>query len=121
VKPVTVITGQRLIIKLKAMDVDGDALTFSIVDGPSGANVNQQGQFTWRSSKPMREPYLIVVAVSDGWYIETTTVEVTVKEVKTIVDSTMAGVLVLVGVIIACVVVAAYKMGSKKKLGKGPY
>ena len=50
----------------------------------------------------------------------TTTVEVRVQAVKTIVDGAMATVLAIIGIVIACVVVAAYKMGSKKRMGGGP-
>ncbi len=120
VKPQTVTAGQSIKVGIKATDEDGDTLTYSIVDGPSDASVSSGGQLTWKGSKPMKEPYLITVAVSDGRYITTTTVEVRVQAVKTIVDGAMATVLAIIGIVIACVVVVAYKMGSKKRMGGGP-
>jgi|GEM_PF-5861894 len=117
-KTLTVTQGKSIKIDIKATDEDKDALTYTIVSGPSDAYVNSNGQISWKAGKPAMEPYLIKVAVSDGRYVTTTTAQITVRSAKgNSAVSTMA-ILAIVGIVVACVVVVVvFKVMSKKKTG----
>ena len=68
-----------------AGDVDGDALTFSLVGAPEGAGINQSGVFNWTPTEAQGgngSPYSFTVRVSDGTVNTDAQVSITVGEVN---------------------------------------
>jgi hypothetical protein len=69
-----------------ATDVDGDPLTFSLIEAPSGAAIDPStGFFTWTPSEAQggtNQPYTFKVLVSDGHVTVNTTVVLNVSEVN---------------------------------------
>lgn len=70
----------------QANDVDGQALTFSLVGAPAGATINPStGQFSWTPSEAQGgtvSPYVFKVRVSDGVVNVESDVSLTVTEVN---------------------------------------
>jgi hypothetical protein len=68
-----------------ASDVDGDALTFSLVGAPAGASINSAGQFTWTPTEAQGGtglPFVFKVRVSDGTANADADVTINVDEVN---------------------------------------
>lgn len=64
-------------------DADNDPLTFSLVDAPEGAAINENGLFTWTPSEAQGPgEYDITVQVSDGSSLDEALVRLTVEEVN---------------------------------------
>jgi len=63
----TVVEGQELVFTFAAADINGDALTFSLVNGPAGAVIDPvTGVFTWIPAYDQSGAHVFRVAVSDG-------------------------------------------------------
>jgi ELWxxDGT repeat protein len=77
----TLTVGQVLRFTALATDVEGNALTYSLVDAPAGATINPlTGAFTWTPTQP--GTYTVTVRVTDNSYAQHTDEEkitVTVK------------------------------------------
>jgi len=68
-----------------ASDVDGDALTFSLVGAPAGATISPSGVFNWTPTEAQGgtgTPYTFTVRVSDGTSNADSSVSITVTEVN---------------------------------------
>jgi hypothetical protein len=50
--PLSAEVGQVLSFKVTASDPDGDSLLFTLVDGPQGATISADGNFTWQPTTP---------------------------------------------------------------------
>jgi cadherin-like protein/putative Ig domain-containing protein len=83
---VTTAEGTLYSFAVQATDVDGPALTFSLVGAPAGAAIDSlTGQLTWTPTEAQGgtgAPYLFKVRVSDGLASADTDVSVTVTEVN---------------------------------------
>jgi DNA/RNA endonuclease G (NUC1) len=69
----------------QASDVDGQALTFSLVGAPTGASISQSGVFIWTPTEAQGgagSPYQFKVRVSDGDANVDADISFTVKEVN---------------------------------------
>ncbi|MBI4710379.1 MAG: Ig-like domain-containing protein [Nitrospirae bacterium] len=52
--------------KINAADPDGDALAYSIRQGPKGMTIDSGGTISWNISPEDKGPHSVVVSVSDG-------------------------------------------------------
>lgn len=50
---------------VRATDLDGDPLTYAVVDGPEGMTIDQFGRILWQTSVNDVEPQAVSVSVSD--------------------------------------------------------
>jgi endonuclease G len=69
----------------QAGDVDGQALTFSLVGAPAGASIDQSGVFTWTPTEGQGgtgSPFSFTVRVTDGVLDTDSPVTITVGEVN---------------------------------------
>jgi hypothetical protein len=77
----TLLAGQRLIFTASATDPEGNALTYSLIGAPAGANMDAAtGVFSWTPTQP--GTYTFAVRVTDNSYARNTDEEritVTVK------------------------------------------
>lgn len=79
----TVAEGETLTFTYAATDPDGDPLTFSLVNPPANASIDANtGVFTFTPDYDQANTYNIVVEVSDGDSIATSTSVVTVTNVN---------------------------------------
>lgn len=63
----TTIEGDNLSYQVKAVDPDGDSLTYSLVEAPKGMTVDAKtGVITWSEQPQNSGPYLVKVRVTDG-------------------------------------------------------
>lgn len=70
-----------LAIALSATDADGDALTYSAVDMPTGATLNATtGAFSWKPTFAQAGVYTVKFKVSDGTSTDTKEAVITVKD-----------------------------------------
>jgi C1A family cysteine protease len=75
--------GQELTFYVSASDPDGDTLTYSSADLPSGANFNSSTRlFSWTPSYTQSGEYEVVFTVTDGIFESSTTALITVINVK---------------------------------------
>ncbi len=62
-----ILEGKKLTYHLKAVDADGDALTYSLIDGPSGATIDQKsGEITWLNVPDDIQKLDLKVKINDG-------------------------------------------------------
>ena len=65
--PPGTVTGNNFNYKVKATDLDGDILTYSIQDAPEGMNINPEtGEINWEYGIEDAGEYKIGIVVSDG-------------------------------------------------------
>ncbi|MBD3414941.1 MAG: hypothetical protein GF421_10985 [Candidatus Aminicenantes bacterium] len=75
--------GQELSFTVTATDPDGDTLTFSSPNLPSGATLNPStGHFSWTPSHTQSGEYDVELTVTDGLLGSSTSVHITVVNVK---------------------------------------
>ena len=59
--------GKQLSYQVKATDADGDSLTYSLMEGPPGATIDQKtGIITWSSVPEDQQRFDLKVKISDG-------------------------------------------------------
>jgi hypothetical protein len=59
--------GKQLTYQVKATDADGDSLTYSLVEGPPGATIDQKtGIITWSSVPEDQQKLELKVKINDG-------------------------------------------------------
>ena len=80
VAPLDVWEGQHLYVRINASDLDGDHLTYSLVDAPPGATISASGDIEYVpvASDYRPDPYTIKVVVSDGRKSTYLSIEMTV-------------------------------------------
>jgi hypothetical protein len=79
IKDTTIVQGDVLQYQFLAQDPDNDALSYSIITGPTSAVINvQSGLFTWDSSNTDPGSYSLEVVVSDSELTDTTKSVITV-------------------------------------------
>jgi hypothetical protein len=62
-----ILEGKKLTYHLKAVDADGDTLTYSLIDGPSGATIDQKsGAITWFNVPDDLQKFDLKVKINDG-------------------------------------------------------
>ena len=91
VSPVLAAIGDKSVVELQALtfeagatDADADALTFTLIDAPSGASMNPTtGRFSWTPTEAQDGAHQFTVVVSDGHGgTDSETITVTVDEVN---------------------------------------
>ena len=81
--PFTVAENATLAIALSGTDADGDVLTFSAVDMPTGATLNATtGAFSWKPTYAQAGVYTVKFKVSDGTSTDTKDGVITVTDVN---------------------------------------
>jgi len=81
--PVTIKEGEKLTVKLMAVDPDGDELTFGAEGLPAGASFNSTtGEFNWTPDYDQDGLYKIRFSVTDGLYIRYRQLVITVINIK---------------------------------------
>jgi hypothetical protein len=81
--PMTIKEGEKLTVKLMAVDPDGDELTFGAEGLPQGASFDQRtGEFNWTPDYDQDGVYKIKFSVTDGLYIRYRQFVLTVINVK---------------------------------------
>ncbi|MFJ5767284.1 putative Ig domain-containing protein, partial [Lysinibacillus sp. NPDC093210] len=80
----TVNEGSQLTFTASATDADGDILTYSLINAPTGATINAMtGVFTWTPTEAQGpDSYTFTVRVSDGMLTDEESITVTVNEVN---------------------------------------
>lgn len=79
----TVLEGATLNFTLSANDADGDALTYSATNLPSGAGFNPSTRvFSWTPVFNQSQVYTVTFSVSDGSDSDTETISITVTDVN---------------------------------------
>ena len=64
---VAIFDGKQLSYQVKATDADGDSLTYSLMEGPPGATIDQKtGIITWSSVPEDQQKLDLKVKISDG-------------------------------------------------------
>ena len=59
--------GKQLSYQVKAMDADGDSLTYSLVEGPPGVTIDQKsGIITWSNVPEDKQKLDLKVKINDG-------------------------------------------------------
>ena len=53
--------------KINAEDPDGDALTYSLIRGPDGMEIDRSGSLSWVTEETADSLYLIEIHVLDGF------------------------------------------------------
>ena len=74
----TIAAGSTLTYDVQASDPDGDALTYSLLDAPDGASINEAGRILWSTTTADPGDYTFVVSVSDARETVTASFAVTV-------------------------------------------
>jgi VCBS repeat-containing protein len=78
----TVVSGDTLTFTVIATDPEGEELTYSLVDNPTGATIDpEMGEFSWDTTDVEPGDYTFDVCVSDGLNTVCETITVTVKAV----------------------------------------
>jgi len=78
----TISETQTLTIKLSAEDIDGDTLTFGLIDNPSGSSV-EGDTFRWTPTCEQSGEYTIIFTVYDGYEgADSVTVKITVNDIN---------------------------------------
>ena len=73
--------GQSLVFTISATDPDGDSLTYSAMNLPTGAVFDTQTQqFSWTPSSDQAGTYYVTFTVSDGQYQDYELVTITVND-----------------------------------------
>lgn len=84
-------TGTLLTLTIKATDPDGDTLTFSAANLPSGAAFNIETQeFVWTPSTQQAGTYQITFSVSDGQASDSETMNITVSAASVVITDVIA-------------------------------
>ena len=80
--PITIIkSGQTYLYDVDAVDIDGDAILYSIVQGPAGMSIDSaNGLITWKTKRSVEGVYLIIVRASDGSLIDLQEYNLTVSK-----------------------------------------
>jgi hypothetical protein len=110
--------GKGFYYVLKAKDYDNGHLTFSLLSGPDGFIVNENGSIVWKPTTKQHGSFNVTVMVSDGWFSDYKTFNVTVEKAPdrwNYLNQSMVLVLILIFVIIAGICVLLYFRGRKKK------
>jgi hypothetical protein len=113
--------GDVLSIQVKASDQDGNALQYSILDGPSGIGIDEKGLLTWKTKSTDMGVYNITVKVSDKNGSTTSSFTLTVMKAGT--DGAGLGTFLplLIIVIVAMVAtILTVMVISKRGRGKAP-
>ncbi len=71
--------GEAIKLQFNGQDPDGDDLTFTGENLPSGASINNSGTFSWTPAEGQEGSYTFTVKVSDGQEEASTKVSITVK------------------------------------------
>lgn len=74
--------GQLLQFQLQASDPDGDALTFSSANLPSGATLSSSGLFSWVPGFNQAGSYVVTFSVTDGSASDSETIVINVHNVN---------------------------------------
>ena len=113
--------GDVLSLQVKASDQDGNALQYSILDGPSGIGIDEKGLLTWKTKSTDMGVYNITVKVSDKNGSTTSSFTLTVMKAGT--DGAGLGTFLplLIIVIVAMVAtILTVMVISKRRRGKAP-
>lgn len=76
---VTITEGDLLSFQFTAVDPNSDELLFAIEDGPGEINPFT-GEYSWQTQDGYVGDYSLTVSVTDGWFVVTTTSEITVLD-----------------------------------------
>ena len=61
-----IVAGEKFRYKVQAEDVDGDKLSYQLVHGPKGMEINSSGKIYWRPGDADVGSHKVIISVSDG-------------------------------------------------------
>ncbi len=76
----TVVLGQKFQYQLVSSDVDGDQVSFKLVNGPKGMSLSSKGLIEYKAKSVTDEPVMIVVQADDGELKKRRRFEMTIVE-----------------------------------------